>query len=110
MEYNPKQDYRQIEIAFQWLDAQKYKTKLTPRYDLGEKMEAWSGTYIPDFSIFVAAYIHTDIDGEYPLLNLGVNSIIPRQHRLEKIEEINKMRRNQDKSKAKRRKDNELEI
>lgn len=110
MTCKPKPDYSQIEIAFQWLDAQKYTKKLTPRYDLGEKMTDWSGSYISDFSLFVAAHIHTDIDCEYPSFNLGVNSIIPRRHRLEKLEEMNTIRRNQDKSKAKRRNDNQLEI
>lgn len=110
MTCKPKPDYSQIEIAYQWLDAQKYAKKLTPRYDLGEKMTEWSGTYISDFSIFVAAHIHTDIDCEYPSFNLCVNSIIPRKLRLYTLEEMNKIRRNQDKSKAKKRNDNQLEI
>lgn len=99
----PSRDYVQIEIAYNWLDAQKFVDKFTARYDLKEKVSHWSGKHISHFSILVAAHIHPDIEGEYPSLNLGVNSRIPRHHRLENILSADKSRKEQARSIAKKK-------
>lgn len=97
----PINDYIPIEIAFSWLDAQKFVDTLSPRYDLGEKMKEWSGKHILPFHILVAIHLHPDIEGEYPSINIGTSSIVPRHHRLESIFSVDKSRKEQAKSIAK---------
>lgn len=97
--------YTPIEIAFSWLDAQRFVDKSTARYDLKEKISDWSGKHISHFHILVAAHVHPDIDGDYPSINLGASSIIPRKQRLENINSSNNLiRQEQAKSRENKQK------
>ena len=85
IEKKPETIYKDIEIARQWLDAQKIYKDLTPRFNISKSMNVWSGDCISNFSVLVAAHMHPKIKCDYPLFNIGESAILPRSERLIKI-------------------------
>lgn len=77
-----------IRIAYEWLDAQK-KLKNPSKKQVASKhlIENWSGRYVSASDVIVAAYLHPDIKGEYPYLNIGSRLIEPSKERLKNIGE-----------------------
>lgn len=72
-----------IRIAYEWLDAQ-VKTKGVTRKDRALKhiIEQWGGRYVSRSDVDVAASLHPDIHGEYPLFNISSRLTRPNKRRL----------------------------
>lgn len=77
-----------IRIAYEWLDAQK-KIKTTSRkgYALKHLIEKWGGRYVSTSDVEVAAFLHPDIEGEYPHFNISARLTMPSDQRLKNISE-----------------------
>lgn len=77
-----------IRIAYEWLDAQK-KTKGTMRqnFEIKHLIENWAGRYVSTSDVEVAAYIHPEINGQYPRFNISSQLTEPSINRLEGIGE-----------------------
>lgn len=79
-----------IRIAYEWLDAQaKTKNPTKKRWDLKHIIENWAGRYVSQSDVEVAAHMHHDIIGAYPLYNISSRLTEPSQKRLENISEAN---------------------
>ncbi|MEA3643859.1 MAG: hypothetical protein VBE63_28615, partial [Lamprobacter sp.] len=50
-------------------------------------VEWWAGRYVSRFDVEVAAFLHPDIQGEYPYYNISARLIEPSTQRLEHIPE-----------------------
>ena len=75
-----------IRIAYEWLDAQKKISQ--PRKTCGPVkhiIECWSGCYISQSDVEVAATLHKNIEGKYPSFNLSARLTEPRHSRLDDI-------------------------
>ncbi len=79
-----------IRIAYEWLDAQaKTKNPTKTRWALKHVIENWAGRYVSQSDVEVAAHMHPDIIGTYPLYNISSRLTEPSQKRLENITEAN---------------------
>jgi len=77
-----------IKIAYEWLDAQKkVKNSIDKPKPLKHYIEDWAGRYISKDDVVVAAYIHPEIHGEYPLFNISSRLVKPSLDRLKDIGE-----------------------
>lgn len=61
-----------IRMAYEWLDAQK-KTKSSTKQTnpLKHIIEKWSGRYVSQSDVEVAAFMHPEIHGTYPYFNIS---------------------------------------
>ena len=60
-----------ISIAYQWLDARpKLIRKTSKALSIKHIIEIWSGSYISQSDVEVAAYLHPEIFGDYPYYNI----------------------------------------
>lgn len=77
-----------IRICYAWLDAQ-VKKKYTTRKNRPIKtiIENWAGRYVSASDVEVAATLHPEIKGSYPLFNIGPDLVRPSAKRLAKIPE-----------------------
>jgi hypothetical protein len=90
-----------IRIAYEWLDAQPVITKASSKgRPLKHLIEKWGGRYISRSDVEVAAFLHAEIRGDYPLYNIGARLVEPSIIRLEGISEAftHRYRRNFDPS------------
>lgn len=77
-----------IRIAYEWLDAQtKIKRRVHKEYSLKHLIERWAGRYISRDDVEVAAFLHPDIEGEYPFYNISSRLTLPDIKRLAEIPE-----------------------
>ena len=77
-----------IRMAYEWLDAQK-KTKSPTKQakPLKHIIEKWSGRYVSQSDVEVAAFMHTEIHGTYPYFNISARLTEPSKERLKEISE-----------------------
>ncbi len=77
-----------IRIAYEWLDAQKKLTNSTKKpMSLKHIIEKWAGRYVSTSDVDVAAFLHPDIHGTYPLFNISARLTEPSVQRLNKLSE-----------------------
>ena len=77
-----------IRMAYEWLDAQiPTKTPIRRRYALKHLIEAWSGRYVSQSDVEVAAHLHPHISGSYPFFTFSSRLVEPSINRLEHLEE-----------------------
>jgi hypothetical protein len=80
-----------IRIAYEWLDAQKKTKQSTSKtLDLKHIIEEWGGRYVSSSDVAVAAWLHPDIEGNYPYYNISARLTLPVESRLEGIGEAYK--------------------
>lgn len=73
----------QIEIAYQWLDAQEKVLHPTKKgWALKHMIERWGGTYIREEDVVWAARLHHQIFGVYPNYNISERLVLPDDCRL----------------------------
>lgn len=75
-----------IRIAYEWLDAQK-KTKNPRNVSHGLKylIERWSGRYVSESDVEIAAHLHPEITGRHPFYNISSRLTEPSVDRLKNI-------------------------
>ena len=81
--YHRKNSNVGIRIAYEWLDAQN--TTKNPRHcewQLKHIIEQWSGHYVSQSDVEVAAHLHPDITGYYPNYNFSSRLTFPSEKRL----------------------------
>ena len=84
-----------IRLAYTWLDAQKRTKKARTAkacnwVALKHIIENWAGRYVSSSDVLVAASLHPDIIGSYPLFNISKTFIHPSSFRRVGIGEANK--------------------
>jgi hypothetical protein len=73
------------------LDAQrKLKRKSSRGYALKHLIEDWGGRYVSQSDVSVAAELHPDVHGKYPLFNISSKLTGPSKSRLKNIAEAGK--------------------
>jgi len=88
--YGSDQPYHEhpdcIRIAYEWLDAQKKINSVNSKFhDLKHLVEKWGGRYVSASDVEVAAYLHPEIKGIYPCLNISSRLTEPSKKRLEGV-------------------------
>ena len=77
-----------IRMAYEWLDAQvKTKTIRNTYNPLKHIIQKWSGRYVSQTDVEVAAWMHPDIKGRYPNFNISSRLTFPDVSRLSGIGE-----------------------
>lgn len=78
-----------IRLAYEWLDAQRKLANPNKRRSspLKHIIENWAGRYVSQTDVDVAAYLHPDINGEYPYFNISSRFTRPNDRRLAGIGE-----------------------
>ena len=77
-----------IRIAYEWLDARKKTKGITTKGNaIKHLIENWGGRYVSTSDVCVAAQLHPDIRGEYPLFNISARLTEPSASRLNNIPE-----------------------
>ncbi len=80
-----------IRMAYEWLDAQvKTKTQRKTFNPIKHIIEKWSGRYVSQSDVEVAAWLHPDIIGTYPNFNISSRLTFPSVFRLSGIGEAGK--------------------
>lgn len=80
-----------IRMAYEWLDAQaKTKSRRMTYNALKHIIEKWSGRYVSQSDVEVAAWLHPDIIGSYPNFNISSRLTFPSVDRLSGIDEAGK--------------------
>lgn len=80
-----------IRMAYEWLDAQ-VKTKRSRKNNIPLKhiIESWSGRYVSQSDVEVAAALHPDVLGRYPFYNISSRLTQPSIERLNHLGEAGK--------------------
>lgn len=77
-----------IRFAFEWLDAQvKTKGRSKTIYPVKHLIERWAGRYVSTHDVDVAAHLHPDIQGVYPLFNISSKLTSPSFARISDLSE-----------------------
>ena len=77
-----------IRMAYEWLDAQvKIKSRRVNHNPLKHIIEKWSGRYVSQSDVEVAAWLHPEIIGSYPYYNISSRLTLPSVERLSDIGE-----------------------
>ena len=72
-----------IRAAYNWLDAQpKLRGLTTKPLAIKHIIERWAGFYVSLTDVEVAAHMHPDIYGSYPVYNIHCNFVHPLDCRL----------------------------
>ena len=72
-----------IRIAYEWLDAQKKIKGTTHRsFALKHIIEKWGGRYVSQSDVEIAAHLHPDVIGTYPMFNISSRLTRPNDRRL----------------------------
>ena len=80
-----------IRMAYEWLDAQTKTETIRNTYNpLKHIIEKWSGRYVSESDVTVAAWLHPDIKGTYPNFNISSRLTMPSVSRLQGIGEAGK--------------------
>ena len=75
-----------ILAAYEWLDAQtKTQNIVKNSRPLKHMIENWTGQYISQADIEVAASLHPEIIGTYPRFNISARLVLPSDRRLASI-------------------------
>jgi hypothetical protein len=75
-----------IRMAYEWLDAQKKTIGVSKKiFAIKHIIEKWSGRYISQSDVDVAAHIHPEVKGYYPYFNISSRLTLPNIDRLKGI-------------------------
>ncbi|NWA08302.1 hypothetical protein [Pseudomonas gingeri] len=77
-----------IRFAYEWLDAQtKTKGRGKTFYPVKHLIERWAGRYVSTHDVDVAAHMHPDIHGVYPIFNISSKLTSPSFDRISNLDE-----------------------
>lgn len=77
-----------IRIAYEWLDAQNKTQNIRKTSNsIKHLIEKWGGRYVSQSDVEVAAHLHTEVVGKYPLYNLSSGLTEPKKSRLNSIDQ-----------------------
>ena len=82
-------DIECVEVAYQFLDAQKKCVlKKQSHYALKGMVERWSRRYISRLDVEMAIRLHPELRGNASSCNISSNFVMPSMNRLSRVENV----------------------